>query len=200
MITELIFGGKLRAQVGIVQFDCSVDEKHNDECEVTDHPVEMGSDMSDHIRKRPSSIELHGLVTNTPIVFLASSQAESPLQDSLLPPNPLSSGTRVGDAYIELMRLMDDGETVDVVTSLREYKNMAITNMGVTRDKSTGNVLDATLVLREIAIASTLAIDLPVPKNVANKSKKNTGKKAKAAGSAGQTEKSSSTLFKMFGL
>lgn len=193
-LTELIFGAPTKAEVGFVQFDCSVSERHTDEAEITEHPVEFGSDVSDHIRKLPKSIEINGIVTNTPIVFLASLMAPSPVITDFL-----SKTDRVEAAYAELQRVMDDGELVDVVTSLKTYDNMAITSLVVDRDVATGNVLNCVVSLREVVIASTLTVDLPLPQNVANKAAKNKGAASKSAGSAAQGEQAQSALSQFVG-
>lgn len=194
-ITEIIFGTPIYATVGIVQFDASVNEVHSDEAEITDHPIEEGSIVSDHIRKKPASIEINGLVTNTPITFLASVFGKSPLVNNIVP----SLGTRVNDAYEELLRVMEAGETVDVITSLRDYENMAITSMTVNRNAQTGNVLDCTISLREIIIANSLTMDIPLPVAVANQIKANRGKKPPSASSSGQTDTAQSMLLALFG-
>jgi hypothetical protein len=190
-VTELIFGGKTRATVGVVQFDASVFEMHTDEMEITDHPVEDGSDISDHIRKLPITLEMNGVVTNNPIVFLASVRAKSPVTTDTT--NTLD---RVGAAYEKLQELQETGELLDVATSLRDYNNMAIQAMSVSRDASTGNILDATLTLREIIIAKKLTVDLPIPipAKVAKKKKTNKGNKSKVAATTEQATKSESIL------
>ena len=187
---------------GVLELDCSLSETHIDEAEVTSHPVEGGSETSDHIRKLPQTLEVNGIITNTPLVFLASVQAESPV---LANQNPKTD--RVSAGYDYLRKLMEDGTLIDVVTSLREYKNMALTGMSVIRDAENGNVLNCTLSLREVIIAGTLPTDLPLPDDVANKLAEDQGKKDKARASAKQdeaakkaVEKPKSALAKLAGL
>ncbi len=194
-VMELIFGTPTKAQIGIVQLDASIDEVHTDDAEITDHPVEEGSDISDHIRKLPPTIQINGIVTDTPIAFLASATASSPLTTNIIP----SLGTRSFDAYQELLTVMEMGETVDVITSLRDYELMAIKNLSVNRNKDKGKCLDVTITLRQITIASSLTMDLPVPRIVANKLKKNKGKKPPQTGSDAQTSKAQSMLSSLFG-
>lgn len=194
-LTELIFGPKKRLTVGVVQFDASISETHTRECEVTDHPVEEGSTISDHIRRTPEKIDVNGIVTNHPIVFLASVQAISPLLDDL---SPVSDRAEL--AYTKLTEIMDDGELVTVATSLREYSNMAITSMAVTRDVQNGNVLNCALSLREVIIAKTETVAAPVPKKSAQKKGKDTGKKVGGESSSAQQNANRSLLAKTFGI
>ncbi len=192
-LTDLIFGGKSNARVGVIEFDASISEIHSDEVEITDHPVEVGSDVSDHIRKLPVTLELNGVVTNNPLVFLASFFAKSPKKNDLLP-----TQDRVGAAYDELRRIQDNGEQVDVATSLRDYTNMVIQSLSISRDANTGNILDATITLREIIQAKSLSIELPIPTEVVNNTTSNEGNKDKKSATPEQTDKAVDTNSSMF--
>jgi hypothetical protein len=54
----------------IVLFDQTVSEGHEATAEVTEHPVEKGSNVADHVRQNPQNLTLEMFVTNTPIVDL----------------------------------------------------------------------------------------------------------------------------------
>lgn len=184
-LLEVLFGSGRKARVGVVQFDASVSEGHGKEAEVPDHPVEVGADISDHIRRKPETLNVNGIVTNHPIVFLASLNAPSPKLGELAP-----TEDRVEAAYSELRRVMDAGELVDAVTTLREYRNMAITSLQVQRDAANGNVLNAQLSLREIILASVERVDQPQPVAAA----KNLGRKATTPADATTDAKAHSVL------
>jgi hypothetical protein len=181
MITELLFK-RVRAGIGVmlptvqypvpllVRFDSSDKETHTSGVELSDHPVEEGADVTDHIRIKPDEIELNGVISNTPLLFLASFQAESPVEGS-----NESTHDRVEVAYRQLREFQRSGVLVDVITSLRTYSNMVITNISISRDVHSGNILDSTISLREMTMATAMSIDVPVP--VAKKAKKNAGKK-----------------------
>jgi hypothetical protein len=196
-LTELIFGSPKKVGIsdssvlrtGSMELDCSVDEVHTDEAEITEHPIEEGSTISDHIRKLPIMLEITGLITNTPIVYLASLFAKSPVQGSLIP-----SQDRVSDGYALLRQFMDDGSILTVSTSLRDYPNMAIQSLTVRRNKDTGQALDCTIVFREILKARALTVDVPIPVEVQNKETTNKGDKTKDPPTPKQTEQSQSTL------
>lgn len=193
-VTELIFGAKKHLTVGVVQFDASVSETHSRECQLTDHPVEDGVTITDHIRRTPEKIDVTGIVTNHPIIFLASLQAVSPLTNDLSPVTD-----RAELAYAELRESMDRGDLMTVVTSLREYENMAITSMSVTRDAPNGNVLNCTLSLREVVVAKTETVAAPVPAKAAQKKAKDKGKKVGDGGNAAQQAKNQSILKSLSG-
>src|SRR6185436_16259045 len=52
-----------------IVFDIVESETHTSKSTVTDHPVELGSNVSDHIRNDPDRISIKGTVTNTPLLL-----------------------------------------------------------------------------------------------------------------------------------
>ena len=158
-LTDLIFGAPTKVRIGVgasdeflpagaIEFDASVSEQHDSENEITQFPVEVGSDIADHIRPQPDRITINGIVTNTPIVFLAG---------------VTTSPTRAEEAYSKIKDLRDNGDLISVVTSLRQYANMAIESFSTLRDVVNGNVLNATITLREVFLAQTATVAAPVP-------------------------------------
>ena len=199
-ITELIFGEPTRVQigslltVGIIELDCSVSETHTGTCDITNHPVEAGSVMSDHIRELPDEVEINGLVTNTPLVFLASLTSKSPVK-----PESVHVLDRVGAAYQKLRELKSSGVVMDVVTSLRTYTDMAITSLVISRDAATGNVLDCNISFRKIVTSTAFAIGAPIPNDVANKAAAHKAQLAKDAASAQQATTAKQSLTSLLG-
>lgn len=140
----------------LIQFDASISERYSRAKEVTSHPVEAGADISDHTRVLPLTIDIHGWVSDDPILFLASLRA----QPSVAGGNPR---TRSRDAWRELNRIMDEEDEVKVVSDLDEFENMVLTNIDVNKDKDSGRILDATITLQQITVATTEITAAPVP-------------------------------------
>lgn len=187
---SVLFGASpRRGRVGLVEFDATVRELHTKESEITDHPIEDGSVVTDHVRTRPDAIEINGVVSDTPIVILASLAASSPLTDVDSP-----AQNRVEIAYAELRRIQDAGEQVDVFTTLREYTGMVIQSSSVPRDARLGNSLDVTLRLRQITVAETERVDAPVPVTKANEKSSNQGQQTSTPATEQQSESSQSIL------
>lgn len=59
----------------IVEFDLTLSESHTFSAEVTDHPVEVGTNVADHIRPDPKMLSVEVYVTNTPIVETGGGRA-----------------------------------------------------------------------------------------------------------------------------
>lgn len=196
-----ILGGGPRKAILAVQetfeaivFDASVSETHSKAVDVTDHPVEVGSDISDHVRKKPDELSVNVIVTNHPPILLASLRA-----------TPISGfgdpSTRAEDAFAFLESIHDAGKLVQFTTTFKVYRNMIITSLSIPRDAARGNVADIQMSLREIIIATTLQVDPPVPTNASRSSKQNLGNKPKTvppATSSGSTNSSDSILSDLF--
>jgi hypothetical protein len=155
-----------------IEFDCTVSETHIGNANVTSHPVEDGSDMTDHIQRTPEELQLVVIMTDTPLLFLSSRFAQ--------PAVPGGDPTnRAQDAYGFLKAIKDAGKTVSVITTLRDYVNMAIVGMSVGRDKDTSRIVDIALSLKEVLIATTEQVEAPKRKKTKPKKKKKKGKKQK---------------------
>jgi len=71
-LLQLIFGGPKKAQVGTMQLDASVSEEHTRESKITQHPIEDGSNISDHVTLTPKRVRIQGVISDSPISFLAT--------------------------------------------------------------------------------------------------------------------------------
>lgn len=55
------------AWIDEIWLDVSVRESHGLSAEVTEHPVESGADVADHIRPKQRTVTIEGIISNTPI-------------------------------------------------------------------------------------------------------------------------------------
>lgn len=63
-----------------ITFDASVSEQHGSESTVTDHPVETGANIIDHIRDLPSTLRIEGVLVDFPLGLTRKTQATGSLQ------------------------------------------------------------------------------------------------------------------------
>ncbi len=171
--------GFMGTSVGNVTADVTLEEVHRDDLEITDHPVEKGPQISDHAFKRPEEVIIKCAWSNSPNggsgllsqamglaaasipavrTALAIGGAVSAAQ-SLLSGNDSSQAKAV---YAQLVALQASCIPFDIQTGKREYKNMLFKSLSVTTDKTTENVLMLTAVCRQIIIAKTQTVDMPV--------------------------------------
>jgi hypothetical protein len=137
----------------------------------------------------PAILEINGVVTNTPIAFLASVTAPSPVRGSLKP-----SDDRADDAYAMLRQLQRDGVVLSLATILRDYENMVIQDLTATKSANTGEILDCNITFTEILKAKDISIQAPIPIKVVNKKPTKKGGKDPKNASDKQGEKATSTL------
>lgn len=193
-LQETLTGVKQRVAIAIqddptqfLEFDAALSETHTGNANVSDHPVENGVDMTDHIQRTPEELQIVGIVSDTPLLALASLRAEP----SIVGGDPQN---RSQDAYGFLKGIKDAAQLVQVTTTLRDYASLAITGMSVVRDKDKSKIVELSLVLREIIIATTEQVEAPEPAKKPRKKRTNQGKKAKPPAAPPVAEKSSSAL------
>lgn len=187
----LIFGQK-RVQLilndsTVVQFDCSIKEVHSRESPATEFPIEDGTDVSDHIIQKPFSLELTGMISDTPIGDAGSliSEAATTLTSGLSAPlGVIASGASgaIGSAlfsalglsnspsvaaYLQLLNLQEQAEGLTVLTSLKRYEDMYITSISVPRDAETGKAILFTVKLSQLMIVSPFTTVLSALANAA---------------------------------
>jgi hypothetical protein len=174
----------------ILEFDASIAETHTGNAEVTDHPVEDGSQMTDHIRRTPEELQINGIVTDDPIVILRSVFGKPAVQGG-------DPRNRAQDAYFILKRWKDEGTLLTVNTTLRSYfDNMVITALSVARDSQSGRMLNANVTLREIVTATTKQSQPPTPKPSKKQkgASSDKGRKDSSPSSAAEQQKTSGLI------
>lgn len=173
-----------------LEFDASMSEGHTTTAATTDHPVEDGADQSDHIRIEPDVLVIRGIVTNHPIIFLASVFARPSVPGG----DPAS---RAQDAFEFLRRIKERRKLVSVSTVLRDYADMAITSISVTQEAATANITDMSIRLRQFLKATTETVAPPEPVNVSRGKKTDKGKQQKNEREAPEEEPDESLSFKI---
>jgi hypothetical protein len=120
--------------------DAVLEERLEDETEITAHPVEVGATVSDHAYDRPSEITL------TYVWSMASDQ------------NDDETDTFLNGLYRKILQLRAEHIPFKVITGKRSYAAMLISSLMVHIDKTTENVLLIRIGCREILMASTQVV------------------------------------------
>lgn len=69
--TTLLWEDGVSAQTYSVRIDATVSESHVFANTVTDHPIERGAALTDHVRPNPARLTITGMVSNHPFVLPA---------------------------------------------------------------------------------------------------------------------------------
>lgn len=154
------------------EIDVAVTEEHSHECEVTDHPVETGANISDHIRVRPAVVSFEGIVSDTPIGAVAIEREPGT--------------TPSGDAYAMLLSLQKSARLVTIRTSLATYKSMALQSFNVPREAGNGDALRFRASFKEVLLVTNERTTVRVSTPRANGKRKRGNKPSKATDTQGE--------------
>lgn len=147
-------------KIGIMVPSVVVSEKHSDTVEITEHPVEIGAAVNDHAYKRPSELTMEcGFAGGGSLLDVFDTRTIG----FGMPLNSMSPQ----EVYKKLLDTQAKRELIDVVTGKRTYSNMLIRAIEVTTDKTSENVLNCTLTLREVILSRATPIFVQSKENMA---------------------------------
>jgi hypothetical protein len=150
-----------RRRIGIIVPSVVISEKHMDALEVTEHPVEIGAPVSDHAYDRPSEVTME-------LGFAGGGSLLDDIDTTQVfnVDTGLSLGTSPADVYQQLLELQKSKVPFSVTTGKRQYQNMLVRAIEVLTDKTSENVLMATLTLRELLITETQKVSTTPAENM----------------------------------
>jgi hypothetical protein len=202
--------------VGSIQFDLILSENHALESQVTEHPIENGATVADHIRELPRKGSLSGLVTNFPLKttaslptafmekvaalgnqnYLESFAAQYGYRRSLGPTQAdydalERPANRAFDAWTAFKALMAARTPVVISTGLEKYYDAVITKVETSRESGTGDALTFRVEFQQIKIVTLTEVEITTttkPLNLATATNRQASPKA-SKGKTGGTEK-----------
>ena len=140
---SLIFSAGVPKTIGGVLIDAYIQEGHRQTANVTQYPIENGSFIADHVIQRPTVLNIQGLVMRTPIG------------------TPSPSNTRIFSTFEVLTTLKGLGLPITVVTGLKVYENMIITDFNINRTVGNGQSLPFRMTVQQIQIVQSQTAQIP---------------------------------------
>ena len=154
------------------------EERTSDELEVTDHPVEIGAEVSDHAFKLPTQVVLHLGWSDSPSsngsllgAAAGAAAAISPVARQLLGGLELLGAAasvltgagvnQMSAIYDSLVTLQRTRALFDVYTGKRILRSMVCRSINVHNDWKTENALFVTLVCKQVILVNTQNVTLP---------------------------------------
>lgn len=139
-IFNFLFGNRQSSGFNIsgvveLQADLTIKETHERNAETTDHPVEDGSFISDHIIIKPETVQLEGFLTDSRAILFGNNKG------------------RTQNGFDLLETLWAAQEVVTLITAYKNYDNMVITNITMPRERPSSMIF--TMRLKKIKIVST---------------------------------------------
>lgn len=149
---------KPKRAVGPMSLQVTISENHEDEMEITDHPIEQGAIISDHAYKRPAVVTIQGAWSLSPSQAGLIDGVIGGVKATISGVKQILSGKApdgMTDIYTRLLKLQKEAIPFDIYTGKRKYSNMLIRGLTVSTDKLTENCLMVTIVCREVQIVNT---------------------------------------------
>ena len=150
---------------------------------MTEHPVESGANITDHIRPDPVQLSITGIVSDTPI---GSRQVQRSIEVGgasvqVTQQEPPSSATGFGRAaWAKLDAIRTAAKPVKVVTRDKTYESMALVSLSVPKEAKTGGALYFTAQFKQVRIVFNRSTKVVVAKSPKSHKKQDTGKQPTA--------------------
>lgn len=135
---QSLFGQK--RQIGPIQAQLVVSEETSDVLTITKQPVQQGASITDHAYMEPTTLSM---------VIM---QQDTSLIGGLL--STFTGNGGLSQIYQQFLDLQSSRQPFNVVTPKRIYKNMLMSTLGVTTDKTTENILSLRLSFQQILLVN----------------------------------------------
>jgi hypothetical protein len=142
---------------GIV-IDATVSEDHSHSCDLTENPVEEGAKITDHVQLKPAELTIEGVITDTPLGFAVIGNIQNLIRSVS---TIFGASSRSLDAFDELLALQKSRRPFTVLTGLKRYQNMILTDLSIPRTIQTGKALHFKAVMKEIRIVKSATSAAP---------------------------------------
>lgn len=159
-----------------VIFDATPRVGHSFSADITEHPVETGANIADHIRARNLSVSLDAVITDYPLASLSeASKGASVEVFSSVGTKPLA-GRSVAAADL-FQQIQKNGVLCTLYTSLRKYNNMALKEFSVAQSVADRGAIRFSLSFQEIRKVETSRVAVSRVKKPSGQKVVNAGRK-----------------------
>ena len=201
----------------LLVIDATTAEDHNRSSQATQHEIEDGTDIADHIIKKGITLNISGIISDDPINLLSTLVGTGAgIVGSLIGSRAGAIATgvigKIGNSILnnaqgkpsksanEVFEMIYEEKVLcTIITGLKTYTNMVLENYSAPRSSKTTRSLEFTAQFRQITIANSESVSIPKENKEAggvadsDSPTKNLGKKATTE----HTGKGSSLLYKM---
>jgi len=187
IITVIPRGQFAPANSEAIDIQATIEEVMTDLVTVTDHPVESGAIISDHAFWQPAQLIMRCGWSNSVSSYTKTANALASLFSSggisafaglssingltqylPVPGGSMAVSDYVSNVYSQLLALQQSLVPFTVVTSIRQYTNMMMTTLSVTRDQKTSQALMVTAQMRQVILVSAVSTTLAPIANMAS--------------------------------
>jgi len=132
---------------GSFAFDATFVEDHTAESVVTEEPIELGAEISDHMYAKSIELIISAGVDDKPFGLSADTGD--------------SNEVRSSSTYEALLNLKNTAELFNIQTGLKLYDNMVVYKIAVRQDKNTPDSFYFDATCRQLSIVQTQSTEAP---------------------------------------
>lgn len=160
--------------IGGWYFDGIMRTEHTRKSRATQHPVQTGANISDHIILEPAELMIEIYMSDAyapPSISVGNAFVDTILSEvtktELLDGQFAAGSGRSAQAWRVLKLMQDLRMPIEVETRLDYYENMVIEELTAPDDVKTLNALSATLIMKEIIMVDVSEIKVSARKDIA---------------------------------
>ena len=135
------------ATIGDLEVDCVIDHVTTFASQVTEHPVETGFVISDHVSRQAMKLSLTAIITPTPVQYFRMMGGSNP--------------DRLSESASYFEQLYMAGEPITVVLPAGIYDNMVMTSCPLPRNVQDGFCYRLSLEFTHVTIVSMKTEEIP---------------------------------------
>lgn len=147
-----------KRSIGSIVAHVTMEEVATDELQITEHPVELGANVTDHAFKKPADLVIRCGWSNASLAGVLN--GVKGLVSALTGGDAFGSDY-VSGVYNQLLALQESRIPFDVSTGKRLYTNMLMRSLSQTTDEKSEYTLMVTAVFKQVLIVQTQATTLP---------------------------------------
>lgn len=156
-----------------LEIDATPSQGYEATAEATEHPVERGAPITDHVRPNNPTITLEGIISNTPVAVpttqiqgarRATATVELTVNGQTLHASLAqwsSAFDRVRECDQLLEYLVSAGVIVRLTTGLRQTEGLVVTRYKVDKTRETGETLPVVLEFKRVRQVSVQRVTVP---------------------------------------
>lgn len=155
-----IFYPDSKARIGEIVVDAFVHETYAFSSEISEHPIESGSRIVDHVHNKPICLSLEGIISNTPMTLVGLAAFDSVSRSVQGEHNDFALA-----AFEKIEALFKKREPLSIATSLKTYDRMVLETLSVERGGGFySDTLHFSCTAKQILLVHQERIKVPQPK------------------------------------
>jgi hypothetical protein len=145
-----------KGKIGGISVQATLEEVATDTLQVTEHPVQAGAQITDHAFFRPAELVMRCGWSNAQNALTGITVANSTFSGG-----SVSLSDYVSAIYSRLIALQQSCLPFTVQSTIRQYTNMLLTSIALTRDQKTSQALMLSATMKQIIVVNTSTATLP---------------------------------------